>query len=133
MTRKIILDCDPGHDDAVAILLAGIAEEVDLLGITTVAGNSYVENTKKNALILVENGKLNVPVCEGASKPLVREQIVAPDIHGESGLEGAKLSDPTIMKDTRTAVDFIAEKVCEFKGEVTLCAVGPLTNIALFL
>ena len=133
MTRKIILDCDPGHDDAVAILLAGIAEEIELLGITTVAGNSYVGNTTKNALILVENGKLNVPVCEGAAKPLVREQIVAPDIHGESGLEGANLSDPTLKKDSRRAVEFIAEKVNEFEGEVTLCAVGPLTNIATFL
>jgi len=133
MTRKIILDCDPGHDDAVAILLAGIAEEIELLGITTVAGNSYVGNTTKNALILVENGKLNVPLCEGAAKPLVREQIVAPDIHGESGLEGANLSDPTLKKDSRRAVEFIAEKVNEFEGEVTLCAVGPLTNIATFL
>ncbi|MFP4461299.1 MAG: nucleoside hydrolase [Thermotogota bacterium] len=133
MKRKIILDCDPGHDDAVAILLAGIAEEIELLGVTTVAGNSYVENTTKNALILVENGNLNVPVCKGASKPLVRDQIVAPDIHGESGLEGANLPNPTINADPRAAVEFIAEKVCEFEGEVTLCAVGPLTNVAIFL
>ena len=133
MRRKIILDCDPGHDDAVAILLSGIAEELELLGITTVAGNSYVKNTTKNALILAENADLKVPVCEGASKPLVRKQIVAPDIHGESGLEGANLPDPTIKKDTRKAVEFIAEKVQEFQGEVTLCAVGPLTNIAIFL
>lgn len=133
MSRKIILDCDPGHDDAVAILLAGIAEEIQLLGITTVAGNSYVENTTKNALILVENGKLNVPVCKGAAKPLVREQIVAPDIHGESGLEGANLPQPTIKKDSRGAVEFIAQKVCESQKEVTLVAVGPLTNIATFV
>lgn len=133
MRRKIILDCDPGHDDAVAILLAGIAEELELLGITTVAGNSYVKNTTKNALILVEKGNLNVPVCEGASKPLIRQQIVAPDIHGESGLEGANLPNPTITKDSRTAVEFIAEKVREYEGEITLCAVGPLTNIAIFL
>lgn len=133
MRRKIILDCDPGHDDAVAILLAGIAEELELLGITTVAGNSYVKNTTKNALILAENAHLTVPVCEGASKPLIRKQIVAPDIHGESGLEGANLPNPTINKDSRTAVDFIAEKVSLFEGEVTLCAVGPLTNIAIFL
>lgn len=133
MRKKIILDCDPGHDDAVAILLAGIAEELDLLGITTVAGNTYVKNTTKNALILVENGKLNVPVCEGASKPLIRQQIVAPDIHGESGLEGANLPNPSIKKDVRTAVEFIAEKVRENENEITLCAVGPLTNIAIFL
>jgi len=133
MRRKIILDCDPGHDDAVAILLAGVAEELELLGITTVAGNSYVKNTTKNALILVENGNLNVPVCEGASKPLLREQIVAPDIHGESGLEGANLPDPTTEKDPRTAVEFIAEMIRKYEGEVTLCAVGPLTNIAIFL
>ncbi|HRW33446.1 MAG TPA: nucleoside hydrolase [Thermotogota bacterium] len=132
MKRKVILDCDPGHDDAVAILLAGVAEEIELLGVTTVAGNSYVENTTKNALILVENGKIDVPVCRGASKPLIRTQIVAPDIHGESGLEGANLPNPQLKEDSRSAVQFIAEKVREFEGEVTLCAVGPLTNIATF-
>jgi len=133
MKRKIILDCDPGHDDAVAILLAGVAEEIDLLGITSVAGNSYVKNTTKNALIMVENARLDVPVCEGASKPLLREQIVAPDIHGESGLEGANIPDPTIKADQRNAVVFINQQVTDNPDEVSLVAIGPLTNIAKFI
>ena len=133
MKKKIILDCDPGHDDAVAILLAGALENIDLLGITSVAGNSYVKNTTRNALIITENAGIDVPVCEGCSKPLVRNQIVAPDIHGESGLEGAELSAPTKNKDPRKAVQFISQMVRESPNEVTIVAVGPLTNIANFI
>ncbi len=133
MKKKIILDCDPGHDDAVAILLAGALENIDLLGITSVAGNSYVKNTTRNALIITENAGIDVPVCEGCSKPLVRNQIVAPDIHGESGLEGAELNSPTKNKDPRKAVQFISQMVRENPNEVTIVAVGPLTNIANFI
>ncbi|HPE41669.1 MAG TPA: nucleoside hydrolase [Thermotogota bacterium] len=131
--RKIILDCDPGHDDAMALLLAGASPELELLGITTVAGNSYVNNTTRNALILTEMAALDVPVAQGASRPLVRHQIVAPNIHGESGLEGANLPAPTRLPLEMDAVRFIAQRVKEFPGEVTLVPVGPLTNIALFL
>lgn len=133
MKRRIILDCDPGHDDAVAILLAGIAEEIELLGIVSVAGNSYVENTTRNALILTEMAKLNVPVFRGSSKPLLRKQIVAPDIHGESGLEGANLPLPTRKAEEKSYLEFMAETVEEFPGEITFVAVGPLTNIAKFV
>jgi len=131
--KKIILDCDPGHDDAVAILLAGALNSIEFLGITSVAGNSYVKNTTRNALIIVENAGLNIPVCEGCSKPLVRNQIVAPDIHGESGLEGAELPLPKKAKDPRKAVQFISEMIRENPNEVTIVAVGPLTNIANFV
>jgi purine nucleosidase/pyrimidine-specific ribonucleoside hydrolase len=133
MKKKIILDCDPGHDDAVAILFAGASEKINLLGITTVAGNSYVKNTTRNALIMAENAKLDVPVCEGAAKPILRKQIVAPDIHGESGLEGADMPAPTKEKDSRTAIEFMAEMVKKHPGEVTIVAVGPLTNVAHFI
>lgn len=133
MRRKIILDCDPGHDDAVAILLAGIAEEIELLGIVSVAGNSYVENTTRNALILTEMAKLNVSVFRGSSKPLLRKQIVAPDIHGESGLEGANLPLPTRKVEEKNYLEFMAKTVEKFPGEITFVAVGPLTNIAKFV
>lgn len=131
--RKIILDCDPGHDDAMAILLCGASPELELLGITTVAGNSYVQNTTRNALIVTEMAKMDVPVAQGAAKPMIRDQIVAPDIHGESGLEGVNLPPPTRKAIDEDAVSFIARMVQKYPGEVTLVPTGPLTNIALFM
>ena len=130
--KKIILDCDPGHDDAVAILLAGLSEEIELLGITTVAGNSYLENTTRNALVITELAGIDVEVYPGSPRPLVREQIVAHDIHGLSGLEGANLPEPKKKPSEVHAVDFIAGAVEKNCGEVTLVATGPLTNIAIF-
>ncbi|NUV00422.1 uridine nucleosidase [Marinitoga sp. 1154] len=132
MKKKIILDCDPGHDDAVAILLAGIAEEIELLGIVAVAGNSYLKNTVRNALILTEMANLNVPVFKGSDKPLLRKQIVAPDIHGESGLEGANLPKPSKMPENKNYLEYMAETITNNPDEITLVAVGPLTNIAKF-
>jgi len=131
--RKIILDCDPGHDDAVALLLAGAHPSLEMLGITPVAGNSYVENTTRNALILTEMADLDVPVIPGAGKPLLRAQIVAPNIHGESGLEGVPLPSPTRKPLAMKAIDFMAEQIRKFPGEVTLVPIGPLTNIAHFV
>lgn len=87
-TRKIILDCDPGHDDAVAIMMAGKHPSLDLLGITVVAGNQTLDKTLVNALNVCQCIGLDVPVFKGCSKPLVREQITAGSIHGESGLDG---------------------------------------------
>lgn len=130
MRKKVILDCDPGHDDAVAILFAGASDKIDLLGITTVAGNSYVKNTTRNALIMAENAALDIPVCEGADMPILRKQIVAPDIHGESGLEGADMPAPKKKKDPRTAIEFMVETIRNNPNEVTIVAVGPLTNVA---
>ncbi len=130
--RKIILDCDPGHDDAVAIMLAGLHEDIELLGITTVSGNSYLENTTRNALIISEMSGIDVEVYPGASKPILREQIVAHDIHGYSGLEGADLPNPKKAASNIHAVDFMSDVVKENFGEVTIVATGPLTNVALF-
>ncbi len=131
--KKIILDCDPGHDDAIAILLAGLSEDIELLGVTTVAGNSYLENTTRNALIVLELAGLeSIDVYPGAKKPLVRDQIVAHDIHGYTGLEGADLPKPRKSPAGKHAIDFMAEKIEENYGEITLVATGPLTNVALF-
>ncbi len=130
--EKIILDCDPGHDDAVAILLAGLHEEIELLGITTVAGNSYLENTTRNALVVAELAGIDVEVHPGAAKPLVRDQVLAHDIHGYSGLEGADLPKPSRKPSEVHAVDFMAAAVEENWGDLTLVATGPLTNVALF-
>ena len=85
---KIILDCDPGHDDAAAIMLAGSSEVIDLLGITVVAGNQTLEKTTRNALNVVQWLGLDVPVYAGCGQPMIREKMVAGDIHGESGLDG---------------------------------------------
>jgi len=129
--RKIILDCDPGHDDAIAIIMAGLSDDIELLGVTTVAGNSYLENTTRNALIITELAGIDVEVYPGAAKPLVRDQIVAHDIHGYSGLEGADLKEPTKKPSKEDAVHFMAKMIKENEN-VTIVATGPLTNVALF-
>jgi purine nucleosidase len=129
--RPIIIDTDPGQDDALAILLAlASPEELDVLGITTVAGNVPLELTTKNALILVElAARTDVPVCPGHAQPLDRPLVTAENVHGKTGLDGADRPDPAIAPDPRHAVDFIIEQL-EQRDTVTLCTLGPLTNIA---
>jgi inosine-uridine nucleoside N-ribohydrolase len=132
MTR-IILDTDPGHDDAIALLLALASPELDLLGVTTVSGNQTLEKTTANALKILEFvERTDVPVHVGAPRPLVREQWAAAYVHGESGLDGPDLPDPKTEARKGHAIDFIARKVEEHDG-VVLVPVGPLTNIALLL
>ena len=133
MPRKIILDCDPGHDDAMAILLAHGSPDVELVAITTVAGNQTLPKVTRNALrMCTVAGITDVPVAAGCALPLVRPQIVAPEIHGESGLDGPDLPEPTVELDPRHAVDLIIETVMAAEpGEITLVPVGPLTNIAM--
>jgi pyrimidine-specific ribonucleoside hydrolase len=129
----IILDCDPGHDDALAIVLALARPEIELLGITTVAGNATLENTTRNALaVLTLIGRTDVPVAVGAAAPLRRPLITAAHVHGVSGLEGAELPEPTVAPIDEDAVTFIAHSVAESDAPVTLVPTGPLTNIALF-
>ncbi len=131
MARKVIIDCDPGHDDAIAILLA--AKHLDILGITTVSGNQTIEKVTANALKVVELGGLtDIPVCRGAARPMVREPRHAGTIHGESGLDGHDFPEPTTEVDARSAVDFIVETVRREDG-VTLIPTGPLTNVATAL
>ena len=132
MTR-IILDTDPGHDDAIALLLALASPELEILGITTVSGNQTLEKTTANALKILEFvERTDVPVYVGAPKPLVREQWAAAYVHGESGLDGPELPDPETEPRKGHAIDFIAAQVEEHDG-VVLVPVGPLTNIGLLL
>ena len=130
----ILLDCDPGHDDAIALLLALASPELDLLGVTTVAGNQTLEKTTANALRVLELvGRGDVDVAAGAERPLARELFIAAYVHGESGLDGPALPDPRRSPVEQHAVDFLAERILGSSRPVTLVPVGPLTNIALLL
>ena len=131
--RKIIIDTDPGQDDAVAILLAlASPKEIEVLGITTVAGNVPLELTAKNARIVCElAGHTEIPVYAGCDRPLTRPLITAEHVHGKTGLDGPVLPDPQMQLTDGHAVDFIIETLrANEPGTVTLCALGPLTNIA---
>jgi inosine-uridine nucleoside N-ribohydrolase len=131
-STSIILDCDPGHDDAIALLLALASPEIDLLGVTTVSGNQTLDKTTANALRVLEfAGRADIPVHAGAERPLVRPRDVAAHVHGESGLDGPELPPPTSPPREQHAVDFIADQIRERDGKVTLVPTGPLTNIAL--
>lgn len=132
--RKIIIDTDPGQDDAVAILLAlASPQELDLLGITCVAGNVPLELTARNARMICElAGKAEVPVFAGCDRPLGRELVTAEHVHGKTGLDGPDLPDPVMPLQVQNGVEFIIETLRkEAGGSVTLCALGPLTNIAM--
>jgi pyrimidine-specific ribonucleoside hydrolase len=132
--KRIILDCDPGHDDALAMLLALARPEIDLAAITTVAGNSTLENTTRNALsVLTLVGRTDIPVASGAAEPMERELITAPNVHGGSGLAGADLPTPAVGVVTDDAPAFMAQVVRESAVPVTLVPTGPLTNVAQFL
>ncbi len=134
MSTPILLDCDPGHDDAIAMLLALASPEIDLLGVTTVAGNQTLEKTTANALRVLEFvGRGDVPVAAGAERPLARELVVGDFAHGESGLEGPALPPPRGVPLEQHAVDFLAERILGSAHPVTLVPVGPLTNVALLL
>ena len=132
-TRKIIIDTDPGQDDAVAILLALASPELEVLGITAVAGNVPLALTQKNARKICElAGKPETKVFAGAVHPLVRQLVTAEYVHGSTGLDGPDLPEPTMPLQDKHAVDFIVETLMsEPPGSVTLCPLGPLTNIAL--
>jgi inosine-uridine nucleoside N-ribohydrolase len=127
----VLIDCDPGHDDAIALLLALASPEIEVLGITTVAGNQTLDKTTKNALKLLEfTGRTEIPVAAGAPRPLVREQYVAGYVHGESGMDGPELPEPQIRPLDEHAVDFLAERI---RPDVLVIPTGPLTNVAMLL
>lgn len=133
--RSIIIDTDPGQDDAVAILLALGSPELDVLGITAVAGNVPLHLTEKNARKICElAGRPDIAVYAGADRPMERDLVTAEHVHGKTGLDGPDLPEPAMKLQDRYAVDFIVETIMsQPAGEVTLCALGPLTNIALAL
>ena len=128
----IILDCDPGHDDAIALLLAVASPELELVGVTTVSGNQTLDKTTANALRVLEfAGRSDIPVFAGADRPFLRAQDVAAHVHGESGLDGPDLPPPSNEPGAQHAVDFIAEQIRARNGKLTLVPTGPLTNIGL--
>ena len=154
MTVPIVIDCDPGHDDAIAILLALASPEVELRGVTTVAGNQTLDKTTRNALKMLElAGRADVPVAAGADRPLERTLRTAAHVHGESGLDGPDLPEPTTRPVDIDAVDLLADliereaggvageagdarpedRAPSPPGGVVLVATGPLTNVALLL
>lgn len=131
---KLLIDCDPGVDDAIAILLAAGHPDAEIVAITTVAGNQVIEKVTVNARRIASvAGLKDVPIAAGCAAPLIRDQVLAGEIHGESGLGGGEYVDPAVPVTDRHAVDLIIETVLADPGAVTLVPIGPLTNIAVAL
>ena len=129
----IVLDCDPGHDDAIAIMLALASPEVELVAVTTVSGNAPLHHTTANAIRVLDHlGRSDVPVAAGADRPLVQDPFTPGDVHGPTGLDGPALPPPGREPVAAHAVDLIAELATSDRAPVTLVATGPLTNVALF-
>jgi inosine-uridine nucleoside N-ribohydrolase len=134
VTVPLLIDCDPGHDDAIALLLALASPEVELLGVTTVAGNQTLDKTTANAIRVLEFAQRgDVPVAPGADRPLARNLFLADYVHGESGLDGPVLPPPQAKPTEEEAADFLAARAHASPAAVTLVPIGPLTNVAVFL
>jgi purine nucleosidase len=134
VSTPIILDCDPGVDDALAIAFAAGSSEIDLVGITSVAGNVGLDKTTANALAVASFvGAKDVPVTAGSAAPLLRPPLAAQHVHGDSGLGGAVLPPPARTAEDGHAIDYIIDTIGAAPGEITLVATGPLTNIGLAL
>lgn len=130
--RRIILDTDPGLDDALALMLALASPEVRIEAVTTVSGNVHVDFTTRNALALLELlGRGDIPVARGSAWPLLRKPVDAAFVHGDNGLGGVELPEPRIKAVGKHAVDVIIETILSAPGEISLVPIGPLTNIAL--
>jgi inosine-uridine nucleoside N-ribohydrolase len=129
----VLIDCDPGHDDAMALLLALASPELELLGVSTVHGNQTLERTTANALRVLEFAGSDLAVAAGADRPLLRDPAVAAEVHGETGLDGPDLPPPASHPVAEHAVEFLAERLRASASPVTLVPTGPLTNIALLL
>ena len=134
MTTPVLIDCDPGHDDAIALLLAVASPELDILGVTTVGGNTTLEKSTRNALTVLDMAdRPDIDVAAGAVAPMSRPLVVAEHVHGASGLDGPVLADPSRDPVDAHAVDFLAERIGSSSEPVVLIPTGPLTNIALLL
>ena len=134
VSKRIILDCDPGHDDAIAILLALGCPDIDLVAITTVAGNQTLEKTTLNARrVCTVAGALDVPIYPGCWRPRVRPQVTAGEIHGTSGLDGPEFGEPAVPVRNEHAVDYLVRTLMAEGEDITLVPTGPLTNVAAAL
>jgi pyrimidine-specific ribonucleoside hydrolase len=133
MKKPVIIDCDPGIDDAVALFIAFAADNLDIRAITTVAGNVGIEKTTNNALKLVEYIGKSVRVARGASRPIMKEPVTAEEVHGSSGLGNMVIPEAKGSTYYKNAYDTIYEEAINYKGELQIIALGPLTNIALTL
>ena len=129
--KKIILDCDPGHDDAVAIMLAANSPKLELLGITTVAGNQTLEKTSRNACRVIQWLEVDVPVFAGCDRPMVRDQLIANNIHGETGLDGPVFPKLHKRVEEEHAVQFIIRTLMGAEERITVITTGPMTNLAM--
>lgn len=135
MNKKIpvIIDCDPGLDDVIALLMACSSEKLDVKAVTVVAGNQTLDKVGDNTLRVLDFAGIDVPVAFGFSRPMVRPLVTAPEIHGENGLYGVKLPESKLRPSKFHAIDLMANVIRESKEKVTLIPIGPLTNIAMFL
>ena len=130
----VIMDCDPGHDDAIALIVALASEKLDVLAVTATAGNQTIEKTEKNARKVLEIcGRSDIPVAKGRTAPLMQPLHVGKDIHGESGMDGPQLPDPKVEAVSENSAELIAKLAEESKDPITLIVTGPCTNIAVFL
>lgn len=129
-----LIDCDPGHDDAIALMLAATSPEIQLIGVTTVAGNTTVAKTTRNALAVLELiGRTDVPVAMGSDVPLKRDLVTAEYVHGATGIDGPNMTEPTARPHQLGAVAFLATTLTASDRPMTLIPVGPLTNIAMLI
>ncbi|WP_203652145.1 ribosylpyrimidine nucleosidase [Secundilactobacillus yichangensis] len=128
--RKIILDCDPGHDDAITMMMAYAHPDIDLLGITIVAGNQTLKKTVHNGLNVAQLLDMDVKLYPGMPQPLVREQVVAGNVHGKTGLDGPTFEELKRTAEKENGVQFIIDTLLASDGDITLVPTGPLTNIA---
>lgn len=130
MRRNIVLDCDPGHDDAVAILLAGNSEKINLLGISVASGNQTIEKTSLNTLNICRYLNINVPIAIGSERPIVQKSMICPEVHGESGLDGFTFPEYEKTFDSRKGAQLIIDCVMN-NDDVTVVTTGPMTNLGL--
>ena len=128
--QKIIIDCDPGHDDAIALLVASFANDYELIGVTTCTGNQTIEKTSRNASNLLHFFNKNVPLAKGSEKPISRHVMICPEIHGESGLDGYDFPFYEEQYDSRPAYKLLIDLILSNPG-VTVIATGPMTNLGL--